>query len=427
MKEADRMALTLNRTTQAWLVTILLGLFYLINFLDKSVIGLSAVQIMDEMNLTPAEFGLLNSAFFILFVPFQFVGGLLADKYPTSRILLVMALIWSISMVPMIFPAGFAALLASRMVLGAGEGPTAPVAIHALYKWFPNEKRAVPNACYAMGPPAAMALGAPIMVWLIADHGWRFSFLILGGLSLGWAILWLVIGKEGPIDVGGGTHKFDKARWSGYLRVARSHTFLGCLLLGFPSYFGLTIMLAWMPHFLAKAVHLDTTSIGWVIAGAWAIVGIGPLIVSTISQRLMDRGVSARVARGHLSAGLFIFAGIMLLAARILPVSPGVQAAMLIIALPLGIVVNPLLFTLLGQICPVGLRGGVIGIFGSGNTLAGAVAPVAMGFAIQQAVTDLDGYLLGFTCFGVVAVGCGMAAMILIRPEADQQRWETTG
>lgn len=178
------MGLTLNRNTQAWVVTILLGLFYLINFLDKSVIGLSAVQIMKEMNLTPAQFGLLNSAFFIFFVPFQFVGGLLADKYPTTRILLIMSIVWSIAMVPMIFPAGFAALLASRMLLGAGEAPTSPVAIHALYKWFPDEKRAVPNAFYSMGPPAAMALGAPLLVWVIADHGWRFSFLLLGLLSL---------------------------------------------------------------------------------------------------------------------------------------------------------------------------------------------------------------------------------------------------
>lgn len=52
---------------------------------------------------------------------------------------------------------------------------------------------------------------------------------------------------------------------------------------------------------------------------------------------------------------------------------------MLIVGMPIGVVVNPLLFTLIGQICPVHLRGGIIGIFGSGNTLAGAIAPLAMG------------------------------------------------
>lgn len=235
-----------------------------------------------------------------------------------------------------------------------------------------------------------------------------------------------MFGKEGPIEGAGGSHKFEGARWKGYLQIAGSRTFLGCLLLGFPSYFGLTIMLAWMPHFLQQAVGLDTDTVGWVIAGSWGILGIGPLIASTVSQRMMARGVSARVARGFLAAGLFAFSGVLLLAACFLPVSPGVQAAMLIIALPLGTVVNPLLFTLLGQICPISLRGGVIGIYGSGNTLAGAIAPVAMGLAIQQAATQLDGYLFGFTCFGVMAIVCGIAAMLLIQPEADQRRWQTS-
>lgn len=420
------MAITLNRNTQAWVITILLGAFYFINFLDKSVIGLSAVQIMKEMDLSPAQFGLLSSAFFILFVPFQFIGGLLADKYPTTKILLIMSVVWSMAMIPMIIPAGFAALLASRMLLGAGEAPTSPVAIHALYKWFPDEKRAVPNAFYSMGPPAAMAIGAPLLVWFIADHGWRYGFFILGLLSLGWAVLWLIFGKEGPIEGKGASHKFEGTRWKGYLEIARSRTFLGCLLLGFPSYFGLTIMLAWMPHFLQEAVGLDTKSVGWAIAGAWSILGIGPLIASTISQRMMARGVSARVARGYLAAGLFAFSGVILIAARVLPVSPGIQATMLMVALPLGIVVNPLLFTLLGQICPVSLRGGVIGIYGSGNTLAGAIAPVAMGLAIQQAPTQLEGYLFGFTCFGIAAIVCGALAMLMIQPEVDQHRWQAT-
>lgn len=407
---------------QAWLVTALLGLLYFINFLDKSVIGLAAVQIIEEYNLTPAEFGLLSSVFFIFFVPMQMVGGLLADKYPSSTILLIMAIVWSISMIPMILPTGFVALLMSRVLLGAGEGPTAPVAIHALYKWFPDARRAVPNAVYTMGPPAAMVIGAPVLVWLIADHGWRFSFLVLGLLSAVWALIWLVVGREGPIAA----HRNEVGPTpsvASYLSIIRSRTFLGCFLLGFPSYFGLTIMLAWMPHFLEAAVGLDTKSVSWAIAGAWGIVGIGPLIVSLISQRMTERGFSAKVARGWLSGGLFAFSGLILIAAPTLPISTGVQAAMLIVGLPLGVVVNPLLFTLLGQITPIRLRGGTVGIFGTMTAPAGLLAPLAMGFAIQEAATELEGYSFGFTCFGIIALICGVGALILIDPDHDRLRW----
>lgn len=406
----------------AWVITVLLALIYLINFLDKSVIGLSAVQIMAELKLDPTEFGLLNSAFFVLFVPLQFVGGVLADRYPTKWILFIMAIIWSASMIPMAIPAGFAALLGSRVLLGAGEAPTSPVAIHALYKWFPDERRAIPNAFYAMGPPAAMIFGAPIMVWVIAAHGWRFCFLILGLLSLVWALVWLFVGAEGPLTTAR-PETSSRPKASGYWRVVTSRTFIGCLLLGFPSYFGLTIMFAWLPHFLERAVGLDTRTSGWVISGAWAITGLGPLIVSVISQRLMARGVSARVSRGWLAAGVYAASGVILVLSRVLPVSPAVQAVMLVIGLPLGVVCNPLLFTLLGQLCPVHLRGGVIGVFGSGNVIAGLIAPVAMGIAIQMGTSELQGYLVGFSWYGVGAFLCGLCAFLLINPEAEEARF----
>jgi MFS family permease len=33
---------------------------------------------------------------------------------------------------------GLGTLIACRIILGAGEGPAYPVALHATYKWFPD-------------------------------------------------------------------------------------------------------------------------------------------------------------------------------------------------------------------------------------------------------------------------------------------------
>ena len=45
----------------AWLVVALLFLFMLINFADKALIGIAAVPIMQELQLSPRQFGLLGS------------------------------------------------------------------------------------------------------------------------------------------------------------------------------------------------------------------------------------------------------------------------------------------------------------------------------------------------------------------------------
>ena len=47
----------------SWLVVGLLFFFMLINFADKAVIGLAAVPIMDDLKLTPSQFGLVGSSF----------------------------------------------------------------------------------------------------------------------------------------------------------------------------------------------------------------------------------------------------------------------------------------------------------------------------------------------------------------------------
>ena len=52
---------------RAWIVVILVFLFMLINFADKAVIGLVSVPIMQELGLSHARFGMLGSAFFLLF------------------------------------------------------------------------------------------------------------------------------------------------------------------------------------------------------------------------------------------------------------------------------------------------------------------------------------------------------------------------
>jgi len=410
----------------AWFIVFLLSLLYFINFLDKAIIGLSAVHIMKEMNLTPTEFGLVNSVFFLFFVPLQLVGGLLADRYQSRWILLVMALSWSAAMMPILLPAGFAVLLASRIALGAGEGPTSPVAIHAMYKWFPNEERAVPNAFYMMGPPIAMVLGTPVLIWIINAYGWRLAFFTLGLLSLIWAIVWMFVSREGtegmapPNSPEAGSRESRSAL--DYLRMAKTRTFIGCILLAFPSYCAVTLMFAWLPHFLESALSFSPGHTSIAISLAWVIAAIGPLTISLWSQHLLKRGVSMRIARGVVSAALVMLSGLLLVVGAVFTGGALLQAVILVGALSLSVICNPMLFTLIGQFSPVSLRGGVIGLFGATTVSAGFVAPLAMGRAIEMGVDEHHGYLLGFAAFGIFQIVCSAIAAVLIDPEGDERK-----
>lgn len=406
---------------RAWLMVAFLTSLYLINFLDKSIAGLAAVPIMTDLRITPAKFGLLNSAFYVLFIPLQLLGGVMADRWRSKWILLAMAVVWSIAAMPVVVSAGFGALLASRVILGAGEGPTSPVAVHSLYKWFANERRAVPHAFLTTGGPLAIVAGAPILIWFITHAGWRMSFFGLGVLSLVWSIAWLLFGREGPYDSAskGATSPGAGEQLEGYRQVTFTRTFVGCFLVGFASYFALTLMFTWLPHYLESALHLKPAKAGIVISLAWVVSGLGPFPVAMVSQRLMVRGVPARLARGVLTACILVVSGVFLAGAAYLPLNGTVRATLVIAGLSLAVVPSPVLFTVLGQMSPIHLRGGVLGVFGACIVSAGLFAPTIMGLAIQAGATQQAGYLTGFFWFGVFALACGGLGLVLIDPDRD--------
>jgi len=113
----------------------------LVNFADKIVVGLAGAPIMDELKLQPEQFGLLGSSFFLLFSISAIIVGFIVNRVATRWVLLVMAVVWSLAQFPMLGTVSFTTLLICRVILGAGEGPAFSVAAHAVYKWFPDEKR----------------------------------------------------------------------------------------------------------------------------------------------------------------------------------------------------------------------------------------------------------------------------------------------
>ena len=116
-----------------------------------------------------------------------------------AGLLLVLAVIWAVVQFPMIGTVSFTTLLICRIILGAGEGPAASVAVHALYKWFPDEKRTIPTAILSQGSAFGVILAVPSLNWIIVNHSWHWAFGALGFVGLLWIAAWLMWGEEGPL------------------------------------------------------------------------------------------------------------------------------------------------------------------------------------------------------------------------------------
>jgi MFS transporter, ACS family, D-galactonate transporter len=253
--------------SSAWLTVAMLFLFMLINFADKAVLGLSAVPVMRDLGLDHTQFGLIGTSFFAFFSMAAVCTGFLVNRVGTKWVLAAMALIWSLCQLPMLVAFGVPALVANRVVLGLGEGPAYPVALHATYKWFPNDRRPVPTSVIAIGAAVGTGVVAPAIVHVIIACSWHAAFGLLGAAGLIWCILWVLFGREGPLaaDTGDETSVPGSERCVPYRQLLTCRTFIGCLLVGFSAYWLLAIAVVWLPAYLEKGLGYSPTQVGWIV------------------------------------------------------------------------------------------------------------------------------------------------------------------
>ena len=406
----------------AWLVVTLLFLFMLINFADKAVIGIAAVPIMQELRLSPRQFGLVGSSFFLLFSVSAIVTGFIVNRVQTRWALLTMGLVWAFTQFPMLGTAGFATLVACRIALGAGEGPAYPVALHSAYKWFPNELRTLPTAVIAQGAGIGIMVALPLLNWVIVNYSWHSAFGVLGIVGLAWAAAWLVLGREGPLTASSATDATRTPERITYRQLLLSPTVIASWCASFGAQWGLSQALTWQGAFLIKGLGFPQGSIGLLgalPAGASVILVIA---AGWWSQRLLALGVSSRMARG-VFGGICVALGGAGLA--IMPYVPGVSAkvALTTLGVALPSVIYVISNAVVSEITPVAQRGALLAIGTAVSTSAGLLAPYVMGSVVETAATPLDGFNTGFMTCGIIMLVGGIIGMTLMRPEHETMRW----
>jgi len=407
----------------AWKITFLLFLFMVVNFADKIVVGLAGVPIMTELKLEPEQFGLLGSSFFFLFSIAAIAVGFLVNRIETRWVLLALGLIWALAQFPMVGTVGFTTFVICRIILGAGEGPAASVAAHAIFKWFPDEKRTLPIAILSQGSAFGVILAVPALNWVIVNHSWHYAFGALGVVGLMWVVAWLFLGKEGPL-VQTAAMAASETRIP-YARLLTSRTFVGCVAATFGAYWALSLGLTWFTPFIIKGLGFSQQQAGFISILPWVWGAVVLLLTGWISQVMLARGFTTRGARGVLGAAPLIVGGAIL---TLLPhVTPGgLTIALLVVGTGLSGSIYVVCAPMIGEFTPVSQRGAVIAIYGALYTLAGILAPAVMGHFIQSATTPVDGYVTGYTINAAVMIGSGLLGLLLLWPNTERARLTAT-
>lgn len=420
-RDAGRRGADVPGGRRAWVITGMLLLLMMINFADKAVLGLAATEMKAEIGLTESQYGTVSGAFFLLFSLSALAVGFLADRFPAKRLLLWMALLWTVSIVPLLGTVSFGILLASRVFLGAAEGPTFGVANHAVQKWFHDQDRNLPVAVLNLGATLGVVIAAPGLTWVIAEFGWRASFATVGVIGLVWALGWLAIGKEGPVGTEP-TVDDEASRLRGLhvpaTRLFRSGSFVGAVAASVAAYWSLAILISYVPSYLEDSEGYSQRAAGTLVVLPWLLAGILLVVQGVVAGRLMARGVPSHWARGYIAGAGLAAAAVMTVAFTHL--TDGVAQ---LICLTVAFSVSGMTFsassTVCGELAPPQQRGSVLGTYVAVASLGGVLGPMATGRLIDAASTAAEGYATGLTVMAVVLALGAVSALTLMRPERD--------
>lgn len=397
-------------------------MFMAVNFADKAVLGLVAVPLMQELQLTPAQFGSIASGFFLLFAVSGVLVGFLSNRVSTKFLLLVMAVVWSVSQLPLALAPSIPLLYASRILLGAGEGPAYPLAIHALYKWFPDQRRNLPTSIVMQGSQIGLLVAGPLVTVVTVRYGWHAAFLFLAAIGAIWALAWWRFGAEG-VRKEASTGVENPWKKVSYAALIFDRTILGNMLAFWAAYWLITLTFTWIPSYLQKIMHFDALAVGWLFS-AFVAINI-PIVIggSWLSQKLLKRGVSSRIARVGLGSVLTCAGGILILLAVTQVDDRLAKTLLLAVGCGLPQVAISLSGTILAEIVPTSQRGAMLAISNSIGTTAGVLAPVVTGFLIQGVPDLATGYSRGFTLAAGLALIAGVVGGFLMNPAASKRRF----
>jgi ACS family hexuronate transporter-like MFS transporter len=405
-----------------WVMIIMLFVLGAINFADKAVLGLAAMPIIKELHLSPVQYGVVSGSLFWLFSLSSMLVTAWADFAGTKKILALLATTWALAQFATVFVTSFLGLLLTRVVLGAGEGPSYGTSVTSASKWLPPDRRAFGLGVVTFGSSIGPAVFAPLLTFVIVLVGWRAAFALLGMIGILWVLTWLLVAREQPAEGDLPVVKtrvaHHRTRWPQLFRMLFSRTIVCSILAAFSVYWSTALLLNWTPIYLVSVRNLTLTDPLYLVGVSlpWILQSLALIVFGALADRLLRLTGSVRRSRVRLSGTLLILGAVFLYAAVSIP---SVLGSVLLFALAaMAGAAIPMLVAILLDVTPEAHRGFTQGIAVGIATLPGFIAPLVTGLMVQAAGSyAIQGLQHAYVLAALLLLVCGVLFVVVVRPD----------
>lgn len=386
---------TQKRTKTRIVILMLLSIGTMINYLDRTILGIVAPKLTSEIHIDPAMMGIVFSAFAWTYALAQIPGGMFLDRFGNKLTYALSIFFWSTFTLLQSFSLGLKSLLLLRLGLGISEAPCFPVNSRVVSKWFPQHERARATATYTVGEYIGLAAFSPLLFLILEHHGWRTLFFLTGGLGIAFTFVWWKFYHEphqsktankAELEYIGveNTASADENipfNWPDAKRLLCCRQIIGASLGQFAGNTTLVFFLTWFPTYLANERHLPWLHVGFFASWPFLAAAIGIFFGGWVSDKILKKTCSVNISRKlPIISGLLLSSCIIV--ANWVESNTAVIIIMSIAFFGQGMV--GLGWTLISDIAPKNMGGLTGGIFNFCANMASIITPLIIGVIISM-------------------------------------------
>jgi ACS family tartrate transporter-like MFS transporter len=404
-----------------WRLVPLLGLAYIVAYLDRINVAFAALQMNQDLQLGAVAYGTGAGIFFLGYVLFEIPSNLCLVRVGPRLWIARIMISWGVVSAATVLVVGEWSFYAVRFLLGVAEAGFFPGVILYLTYWFPRRDRAHVISLFATATALAGLVGSPLSGLILSLdgwggwRGWQWLFVLeaLPAVALGLGVLRLL--PDGPAQ----------ARWlqpaerqwlthtlreEANSRAKHCRRTLGqafsspkvwllgliylCMVIGM---YGITL---WLPQMLRAMTGADDMTIGWMNALPFLAAAVGMSVVGWHSDRRGER-------RWHI-VGSLILAAVGCAAAAVANSVSVLLLACSLAAIGVWAVIGPFWALTTSFLSGTAAAGGIALINSMGN-VGGFLGPYLMGW-FKQLTTGFGSGL--FVTAGVLLLGALIAATV---------------
>ncbi|MCC7182375.1 MAG: MFS transporter [Rhodocyclaceae bacterium] len=419
----------------SWLIAPI-ALVTFVNSIDRVNLSYAGHALSADLGLTPEQFGLSVSMFFVAYLVFQYPHARMLRAWGIRPWILLSMSVWGLSGIWMSQVRSVEELYAARFLLGVAEAGFAPGMTWLITQWTPIGMRARALAGALVAVPLSMVLGGPLCGWLLGLEipgdlaAWRFMFLLLAIPNFVLALIasfyfvdrpeqarwlstaervWLVAELAEPVrQEGAAAPSFD--------HLARDPWLWRCAFSWLLVMTGSYALVFWLPQLVRQ---LDLGGSEFLIGTLAALPLLGLAVGLMLNGRHSDRSGERLLHTGLPAAA----AGMAMLIAAFLPAGGLVLGLLVVAGLGIGATQGvfwaiPAAVRLGGERPPVGAialismfgtAGGILGPWLTG-VLVGGSGGFATAIAVLAGLLIVALFVIGFDRAGRVAAGSTIRA-----------------